>query len=43
MQYKEFSEAVKTSGVNEPVHEKTNNLNSDQVPHKPGCTVTDDG
>ena len=24
----------------EPVHEKTNNLGSNQVPHKPGCTVT---
>ena len=28
---------------NEPVHEKTNNLGSDQVRHKPACTVTDDG
>ena len=27
----------------EPVHEKTNNLGSDQVRHKPGCTVTEDG
>ena len=27
----------------EPVHEKTNNLGSEQVPHKPGCTVTEDG
>ena len=26
----------------EPEHEKTNNLGSDQVPHKPGCTVTED-
>ena len=26
---------------NEPVHEKTNNLGSDQVRHKPGCTITD--
>ena len=24
----------------EPVSEKTNNLGSDQVRHKPGCTVT---
>ena len=24
----------------EPVLEKTNNLRSDQVRHKPGCTVT---
>ena len=29
--------------VNEPVREKTNNLGSDQVRHKPGCTVTEDG
>ena len=27
----------------EPVCEKTNNLDSDQVGHKPGCTVTEDG
>ena len=27
----------------EPVREKTNNLGSDQVRHKPGCTVTEDG
>ena len=27
----------------EPVREKTNNLDSDQVLHKPGCTVTEDG
>ena len=27
----------------EPVHEKTNELGSDQVQHKPGCTVTEDG
>ena len=25
----------------EPVCEKTNNLGSDQVPHKPDCTVTE--
>ena len=29
--------------INEPVHEKTNNLGSDQVRHKPGCTVTEAG
>ena len=29
--------------LNEPVREKTNNLGSDQVRHKPGCTVTEDG
>ena len=28
---------------NESVHEKTINLGSDQVRHKPGCTVTEDG
>ena len=27
----------------EAVSEKTNNLGSDQVRHKPGCTVTEDG
>ena len=27
----------------EPVREKTNNLGSDQVRHKQGCTVTEDG
>ena len=27
----------------EPVREKTNNLGSDQVRHKPGCKVTEDG
>ena len=27
----------------EPVREKTNNLGYDQVRHKPGCTVTEDG
>ena len=26
----------------EPVREKTNNLGSDQVRHKPGCTVKED-
>ena len=29
--------------LNEPVHEKTNSLGSDQVQQKPGCTVTEDG
>ena len=28
---------------NEPRHEKTNVLISDQVRHKPGCTGTEDG
>ena len=27
----------------EPVHEKTNNLGSDLVRHKPACTITEDG
>ena len=27
----------------EPVGEKTSNLGSDQVQHKPGCTVTEAG
>ena len=27
---------------NEPVRDKTNNLSSDQVRHKPGCTVEED-
>ena len=29
--------------VYEPVREKINNLGSDQVRYKPGCTVTEDG
>ena len=29
--------------LNEPVREKTNNLGSDQVRHKPACTSTEDG
>ena len=29
--------------INEPRHEKTNVLVSDQVRHKPGCTATEDG
>ena len=35
-----------TGNVNqiiEPVREKTNNLGFDQVRHKLGCTVTEDG
>ena len=27
----------------EPVCEKTNNLGSDKVQHKPGCAVTEEG
>ena len=38
---------VEGSGIDtiefEPVHGKTNNLGSDQVRHKLGCTVTEDG
>ena len=33
----------RVSKVNEPVRENTNNLGSDQVRHKPGCTVPEDG
>ena len=29
--------------IHEHVREKTNNLCSEQVRHKPGCTVTEDG
>ena len=29
--------------LNEPVREKTNNLDSDKVRHKPACTVTEAG
>ena len=29
--------------INEPTREKINNLGSDQVKHKPACTVTEDG
>ena len=29
--------------INEPRHEKTNVLVSDQVRHKPGCTATENG
>ena len=29
--------------LHKPVREKINNLGSDQVRHKPGCTVTEDG
>ena len=30
----------KSGTINEPVHEKTNSLGSDQVRYKPACTVT---
>ena len=29
--------------IYEPVREKTNNLGSDKVRHRPGCTVTEVG
>ena len=32
-----------TSGIYEPQHEKTNNVDFDQVWHKPGCAATGDG
>ena len=34
---------VAVKQIIEPVHEKTNNLGSDQIRHKPGCTVTEEG
>ena len=37
------SPAAELAIIYEPVREKTNNLCSDQVQHKPGCTVTEDG
>ena len=36
-------ETVSTRNINEPMREKTNNLGSDQVRQKPGCTVTEGG
>ena len=38
MRYKEIRVHVV-----EPLHEKTINFGSNQVRHKPGCTVTEDG
>ena len=35
--------ATEMETINEPRHEKTNVLVSDQVRHKPGCTATEDG
>ena len=35
-----ISDKIKT---NEPQREKTNNVDCDQVWHKPGCTATGDG
>ena len=37
------SQYSKSSFQFEPVHEKTNNLSSDQVQHKPACAPTEDG
>ena len=42
-QYAHITAYGKFSMKYEPVHEKTNNLGSDQVRYKPGCTVTEDG
>ena len=41
--FKFLSNTVKLAILNEPAREKTNNLGSDQVQHKPTCTVTEDG
>ena len=38
-----FLKADKLHEANEPVREKTSKLGSDQVRHKPVCTVTEDG
>ena len=38
-----LNQFVRVNRVNEPRHEKTNILVSDQVRHKPGCTATEDG
>ena len=35
--------ASQSKKINEPVLEKINNLGSDQVRHKPGCTITEAG
>ena len=37
------STSVMQSFVIEPLHKKTNNSGTDQVLHKPACTVTEDG
>ena len=34
---------TQTANIFEPVREKTNNLGSNQVLHKSGCIVTEDG
>ena len=39
----EISKLRHSDTVYEPRHEKTNALVSDQVRHKPGCAVTEDG
>ena len=36
-----YTKALKMMIIYEPVREKTNNLGSDQVRHKPACTVTE--
>ena len=39
----ELSKYLNLHDIFKPVREKTNKLGSDQVQHKPGCTVTEDG
>ena len=34
---------LSVSVIIEPPHEKTNSVVFEQVPHKPACTVTEDG
>ena len=41
--YSSDGEYFKQNFTYEPVHEKTNNLGHNQVRHKQGCTVTEDG
>ena len=41
--FKFLSNTVKLAILNEPVREKTNNLGSDQVQHRPAFTFTEDG
>ena len=36
-------EMIRQENKYEPQREKTNNVDSDQVWHKPGCTATGDG
>ena len=36
-------EGMVVSNINEPTRGRTNNVVSEQVRHKPACTVTEDG